>query len=105
MFNSKLKKQIEELEDGLSKLNDKLNSRTKEIEKTYDLTKELKDKIEDLQWRLNNPPKYKRGDKLEKIWIVSSVIFKESINYYKCFVDCKYQYTITNIKTGETKTI
>lgn len=92
MFNTKLKKQIESLED--------------ELELTQKKNTELEDRI----WKLENPPKYKVGDKISKEWIVVDCIFKEKryrmegiIRYYA--IKKEWAYTLINIKTGETKTI
>lgn len=56
-----------------------------------------KDAINRINFRLDNPPLYNIGDKVDKDWIVTSVTL---ISYPKL----QYNYSATNIKTGETKT-
>lgn len=84
MFNSKLKKEVEELK-----------LKIKRLEKDY----------ETRLWKLENPFKYKIGDKYSKDEIVSNVEFKIYSDDYFDVVYRGYNYTILNTKTKKIKTI
>lgn len=53
--------------------------------------------IEKIHFRLDNVQLYDIGDKVDREWIVTSV---DLVSYPKL----QYNYSATNIKTGETKT-
>lgn len=95
MFNTKLKKQIKSLEDELVKVKEKYTEKCKDLE--------------DRTRKLENPPKYKVGDKVGKDYVVNNVKFKEKYWDYTpagcSYTPAHWSYTLTNIKTGETKTI
>lgn len=55
------------------------------------------DAINQIFFRLNNPPLYNKGDKVDREWIVTAV---DLVSHPKL----QYKYLATNIKTGETKT-
>lgn len=53
--------------------------------------------INEIYFRLDNNPLYEVGNKVDKDWIVTSA---DLVSHPKM----QYNYTATNIKTGETKT-
>lgn len=67
------------------------------------LKKQIK-ALEDRTWQLENPAEYKVGDKIKE-WIVTKVIFRDAYFGFIMYEPRGYKYTLTNIKTGETKTI
>jgi hypothetical protein len=63
--------------------------------------------LEDRIWQLENPPKYKVGSKIDKVWIVCevhkatrSIVHSDWIRYGR-----PAYFKLVNIKTGETETI
>lgn len=57
-----------------------------------------------LQFEMNNPPKYKIGDKYDKDNIVNS-IYKQPLysdSNYDTVLGYEWKYVCTNIKTGLT---
>lgn len=121
MFNKKLKQRILELENKLSETEKKL------AESQNKLTANL-DEIRWLKWQLDNPPKYKKGDKFGDLIVVSNQLKRATLgNYishgigmlfaallfhkdkkyiksleenYKKDTDTHYEYELTNIITG-----
>lgn len=68
--------------------------------------------IELLHHKINHPFKYKIGDKVDRIWVVTntnierSPIIRLEISFGKPTIhQYKNTYTLTNTKTGETKVI
>lgn len=57
----------------------------------------VNDAINQIYFRLDNKPLYEVGNKVDKDWIVTAV---DLVSHPKM----QYNYTATNIKTGETKT-
>lgn len=97
MFNKKLKQKIASLEEEILI---------------------VKKDIERRVWKLENPPKYKIGDKYKKGYIVNDVILRRrkllNNNWLPTFLQihnpnepCLYfwEYSIVDIKTGKTSTI
>lgn len=54
------------------------------------------DAINQILFRLDNPSKYNKGDKVDREWVVTAV---DLVSRPKL----QYNYSATNIKTGETK--
>lgn len=84
--------------------------------------KQLEEKLErqikmiaKLEFELKNPPKYKVGDKIDKVWIVTNIEIKESrgildiasLEFRKLLGELSsiwvYDYTATHKTTGEVR--
>jgi hypothetical protein len=70
--------------------------------------RELEQRIEELEWRLSNPVKFKKGDKFDK----ERMVIDFEVSRIRKFVQIEpgreqgktffyYKYKLVNIKTGE----
>jgi hypothetical protein len=98
MFNKKLK-------DEISKLKSEFDSFKKAVGSTLD---ELKKQNRALTFIINNPSKYKTGDKIGNL-LVTGVILEEGFTTYPIgypFTRTKYynywEYTLVDTKTGQS---
>lgn len=112
-----------ELQKQINVLRSDYYHHEKQIIGLYNLLHELKEEREKLQYQLEElkfkiefPPKYKVGDKIEDNIITGLAVFdsnifsdlqpiKNTILVTSTIPVYKWQYKVTNIKTGETSTI
>ena len=72
----------------------------------------LKREVSILNFKMDNPPKYKVGDKVDKERIVTRIILENKPHYYVLSfqniptrIDHYWSYELVNIRNGETSTL